>query len=62
MSPTVLAAALVLSRVHGPALAACFLIEQGIAVEVIAELLFDTNAAYMVERPTMWYRSKLSTY
>lgn len=39
MSPAILAAALVLSRLHGAPFAALFLLDRGIAFEVIAELL-----------------------
>jgi hypothetical protein len=42
MNPAILAAALVLSRLHGTTFAALFLLDQGIAFEVIAELLLST--------------------
>jgi hypothetical protein len=42
MNPAILAAALVLSRLHGTTFAALFLLDQGIAFEVIAELLLDS--------------------
>jgi len=42
MSPAILAAALVLSRLHGVLFAAFFLLDRGIAFEVITELLWDT--------------------
>lgn len=46
MSPTILAAALVLSRLHGPVFASLFLLEQKVAFEVIAELLWDKSLGY----------------
>jgi hypothetical protein len=42
MSPTILAAALELSRIHGAPYAAFFLLDRNVAFEVIAELLFET--------------------
>jgi hypothetical protein len=42
MNPAILAAALVLSRLHGTTFAALFLLDQGVAFEVIAELLLGT--------------------
>jgi hypothetical protein len=39
MSPAILAAALVLSRLHGAPFAAFFLLDRGITFEVISELL-----------------------
>jgi hypothetical protein len=47
MNPAILAAALMLSRLHGTTFAALFLLDQGIAFEVIAELLLDV--------PSHWY-------
>lgn len=47
MNPAILAAALMLSRLHGTTFAALFLLDQGIAFEVIAELLLDA--------PSHWY-------
>jgi hypothetical protein len=41
MNPAILAAALILSRLHGTTFAALFLLDEGIAFEVIAELLLD---------------------
>jgi hypothetical protein len=41
MNPAILAAALVLSRLHGTTFAALFLLDQGVAFEVITELLLD---------------------
>ena len=43
MSPTILAAALELSRIHGIAYAAFFLLDRDIAFEVIAELLWNAR-------------------
>ena len=44
MNPGILAAALILSRFHGTTFAALFLIDQGVAFEVIAELLLDDRS------------------
>jgi hypothetical protein len=52
MSPAILAAALVLSRLHGAPFAAFFLLDLGIAFEVIAELLWDEP-----EAPTYRYNN-----
>jgi hypothetical protein len=41
MNPAILAASLILSRLHGTTFAALFLLDEGIAFEVIAELLLD---------------------
>lgn len=41
MNPAILAAAIVLSRLHGAPFAAFFLLDQGVAFEVIAELLLS---------------------
>jgi hypothetical protein len=43
MSPAILAAALELSRIHGIAYAAFFLLDRDIAFEVIAELLWNAR-------------------
>lgn len=43
MSPAILAAALELSRIHGIAYAAFFLLDQDVAFEVIAELLWNAR-------------------
>jgi hypothetical protein len=45
MSPEILAAALLLSRLHGNAFAMFFLLEFEVKFEVIAELLRGTCAA-----------------
>lgn len=45
MSPEILAAALLLSRLHGNAFAMFFLLEFDVEFEVIAELLWGTRAA-----------------
>jgi hypothetical protein len=46
MRPTILAAALELSRIHGTAYAAFFLLDRDIAFDVIAELLWDARTQY----------------
>lgn len=46
MSPTILAAALELSRIHGIAYAAFFLLDRDIAFEVVAELLWNALPSY----------------
>lgn len=43
MSPAILAAALELSRIHGIPYAAFFLLDQEVAFEVIAELLWNAQ-------------------
>lgn len=45
MSPAILAAALMLSRLHGKNFAVFFLLEYDVRFEVIAELLWGVRAA-----------------
>lgn len=47
MSPAILAAALELSRIHGVSYAAFFLLEKDVALEVIAELLWNASPTYV---------------
>lgn len=49
MSPAILAAALELSRIHGIAYAAFFLLDRDVAFEVIAELLLGVRPKNDIE-------------
>lgn len=51
MSPAILAAALELSRLHGVPFAAFFLLDRGVAFDVIAELLWDALPRVELNQP-----------